>query len=272
MDTIGGASGPAADDAPAPRNGTAAPHDASAPPPDGDTAPIHIPALCNDTKRSLIAIVVSLVVPTVIGTILGIVDPVFWDAVPGNVMMILLGWNLFVVVYLVLTVRAFGRSAGDEFAARIAARPGTSRRKPDRDPLARRGDGPTFAIEASLVAFAVVLVVPQIDAIRLDDLLLVPALLSILLSVLEASADKPERYALHYAQKDLAEPGLDFPGERTHGWGDYLYFSIAVATTFGATDVNITTPRMRRVVNVHTILTFLYNSVIVALLAAVLIR
>jgi uncharacterized membrane protein len=261
VDTIGGASGPAADDAPAPGGGPAAPGDASAPPPDGDTAPIHIPALCNDTKRSLIAVVVSLVVPTVIGTILGIVDPVFWDAV--------LGWNLFVVVYLVLTVRAFGNSAGDEFAARIAARPGTSRRKPDRDPLAWRGDGPTFAIEASLVAFAVVLIVPQIDAIRLDDLLLVPALLSILLSCWALSVVS---YALHYAQKDLAEPGLDFPGERTHGWGDYLYFSIAVATTFGATDVNITTPRMRRVVNVHTILTFLYNSVIVALLAAVLIR
>jgi uncharacterized membrane protein len=270
VDTIGGASGPAPDDAPAPDHGTSASSDdsSSAPTPDG-TSSIHIPALCNDTRRSLIAIVVSLVVPTVIGTVLGIIDPEFWDAVPGNVLMALLGWNLFVVVYLVLTVRAFGDSSGDEFAARIAARPGTSRRKPDRDPLARRGDGPTFAIEASLVAFAVVLIVPQIDAIRLDDLLLVPALLSILLSCWALSVVS---YALHYAQKDLAEPGLDFPGERTHGWGDYLYFSIAVATTFGATDVNITTPRMRRVVNVHTILTFLYNSVIVALLAAVLIR
>jgi uncharacterized membrane protein len=45
-----------------------------------------------------------------------------------------------------------------------------------------------------------------------------------------------------------------------------------VATTFGATDVNITRPRMRRVVNLHTILTFVYNSVIVALLVSLLIR
>jgi uncharacterized membrane protein len=36
--------------------------------------------------------------------------------------------------------------------------------------------------------------------------------------------------------------------------------------------VNITSPRMRKVVNLHTILTFVYNSVIVALLAALLIR
>ena len=61
-------------------------------------------------------------------------------------------------------------------------------------------------------------------------------------------------------------------GARTHTFADYRYFSVAVATTFGATDVNITTPRMRRVVNLHTLLTFVYNSVIVALLASFLIR
>jgi hypothetical protein len=42
-----------------------------------------------------------------------------------------------------------------------------------------------------------------------------------------------------------------------------------VATTFGATDVNITS-RMRRIVNAHTLLTFVDNSVIVALLASFL--
>ena len=45
-----------------------------------------------------------------------------------------------------------------------------------------------------------------------------------------------------------------------------------MATTFGATDVNVTTPRMRKVVNLHVILTFVYNSVIIALLAGILLR
>ena len=45
-----------------------------------------------------------------------------------------------------------------------------------------------------------------------------------------------------------------------------------MATTFGATDVDITTPRMRRVVNLHSLLTFVYNSVIVAMLASLLVR
>jgi Protein of unknown function (DUF1345) len=95
-------------------------------------------------------------------------------------------------------------------------------------------------------------VLPHIR-IRIDDWVLVPVTLSILLSCWALSLVS---FALHYAQYDLETPGLDFPSDRTHAFSDYKYFSIAVATTFGATDVNITSPRMRRVVNLHTILTF----------------
>jgi uncharacterized membrane protein len=98
---------------------------------------------------------------------------------------------------------------------------------------------------------------------------LVPASISILLSCWTLSLVS---YALHYAQNDFAEPGLDFPGTRTNAFADFIYFSLAVATTFGATDVNVTTPRMRKVVNLHVILTFVYNSVIIALLAGILLR
>ncbi len=112
-------------------------------------------------------------------------------------------------------------------------------------------------------------ILPHVSAIEIDDWILVPVSLSILLSCWALSVVS---YALHYVQYDIEQPGLDFPGDRTQAFADYMYFSLAVATTFGATDVNITTPRMRKIVNLHTILTFIYNSVIVALLAALLIR
>ena len=70
----------------------------------------------------------------------------------------------------------------------------------------------------------------------------------------------------------FAEPGLQFPGRRTNVFADYVYFSLGVATTFGATDVSATTPEMRHGMNLHVVLTFAYNSVIVALLAAIIIR
>lgn len=221
--------------------------------------------LCSDSRRALIALVASLIVPTVIGTMTRLTPPPGAGGVATQVVLVLLGWNVFAVVYMVLTAATFSGLDASEFQARIALRaPHPSVRW--LSPLRR---GPTFAVESAVVAFGVVLVVPHIKAISIDEWLLVPVTLSILLSSLALSVVS---YALHYAQNDIAEPGLEFPGTRTQAYADYLYFSLAVATTFGATDVNITTPRMRRVVNLHTMLTFLYNSVIVALLASLLIR
>ncbi len=51
-----------------------------------------------------------------------------------------------------------------------------------------------------------------------------------------------------------------------------MYFAIGVATTLGATDVSVTTPQMRRIVNFNVVVAFLFNSVVVALLASILIR
>jgi uncharacterized membrane protein len=236
--------------------------DVGAPVPAATDAP---PALCSDGRRSLVAFVPALVVPCIVGVIVAIVPPLD-DWVAVTVVLGLLGWNVFVIVYVLLTHRTFGGLDRDQFERRMQTRGGRRRRRARFDP---RGDGPTFAVESALVAFGVVLILPHIDSIEIDEWVLVPVSLSILLSCWVLSVVS---YALHYAQHDLAEPGLEYPGDRTNAWGDYLYFSIAVATTFGATDVNITTPRMRRVVNLHTILTFVYNSVIVALLAALLIR
>jgi uncharacterized membrane protein len=181
--------------------------------------------------------------------------------------LVLIGWNVFCVVYVIRTHRAFARVDRREFLARMAARDALENRFWRR--VSPAGDGPTFAIEATVVSFFVVLVVPHLRAVQINPWVLVPLTLSILLCCWALSIVS---YTLHYAQKDIARPSLDFPGDRTGAYGDYLYFSIAVSTTFGATDVNITQPSMRRVVNLHTILTFLYNSVIVALLASLLIR
>ena len=188
-----------------------------------------------------------------------------WTAT--TVVLVLIGFNLFAVSYVVLTLRTFRGADPAEFRSRMALRKaawGRTRRRLNAHEL-----GPVHALESTTFSFVVVLVLPRIKAIRIDALLLVPLSLSILLSTWAFSIVS---YALHYAQQDLDEPGLAFPGERTGAFADYRYFSIAVATTFGATDVSITTPRMRRTVNIHTILTFIYNSVIVALLASLLIQ
>lgn len=225
-------------------------------------------SLCSDSRRALIALVASVAFPALLAIVLALTPPSGVGGSATTLVLGLVGWNVFVIAYVVLTFRTFGGGVdAAEFRARMDAR--GSRRPLIWRALTPRGDGPTFAFESALVAFAVVLVLPHINAIEINDWVLVPVSISILLSCWTLSLVS---YALHYAQNDFAESGLDFPGARTSAFSDYIYFSIAVATTFGATDVNVTSPRMRRVVNLHVILTFIYNSVIVALLAALLIR
>ncbi|WP_342373195.1 DUF1345 domain-containing protein [Propioniciclava soli] len=45
---------------------------------------------------------------------------------------------------------------------------------------------------------------------------------------------------------------------------DYLYFAVAVSTTFGTTDVEVASRRMRRKVSLHGVLAFVFNTVVLA--------
>jgi uncharacterized membrane protein len=79
-------------------------------------------------------------------------------------------------------------------------------------------------------------------------------------------------FAVHYAHdyfNDLAEnrpPGLDFPEERDDpDYWDFLYFSFVVGMTAQVSDVRVLTRRWRRVVLAHGILSFLFNTVVLAL-------
>ena len=226
-----------------------------------------VTALCADGRRSRVAGLLALVAAVAALAVAALLGPPADDWVATIAVLALLGFNLFVLVYVLLTWRVFARLDAAVFAARMASR--AELRRPGMQRLMPWGDGPSFAISAALTAFAVVLIVPHIDAIRLDDWLLVPVSLTILIACWGLSVLS---YALHYAQHDMASPGLQFPGDRTRAFEDYVYFAIGVATTLGTTDVTVATPAMRRIVNLNVVIAFLFNSVVVALLASILIR
>ncbi len=58
--------------------------------------------------------------------------------------------------------------------------------------------------------------------------------------------------------------GLDFPGETEPGGWDFLYFAFVIGMTAQTADVDTTTTRLRRIVLTHSILTYFFNTVIVA--------
>ncbi|MEO5714921.1 MAG: DUF1345 domain-containing protein [Luteolibacter sp.] len=58
--------------------------------------------------------------------------------------------------------------------------------------------------------------------------------------------------------------GLEFPNEVEPDFLDFAYFSFVIGMTFQVSDVQVTSTRMRRVVLLHSMLSFLFNTVIVA--------
>jgi len=59
--------------------------------------------------------------------------------------------------------------------------------------------------------------------------------------------------------------GLDFPNEKEPDYLDFAYFSFVIGMTFQVSDVQITSREIRRLSLVHAFLSFIYNTVIVAL-------
>ncbi|NBZ88237.1 DUF1345 domain-containing protein [Stagnihabitans tardus] len=64
-----------------------------------------------------------------------------------------------------------------------------------------------------------------------------------------------------------AEPegGLVFPGETPPDIWDFFYFALTVGMTFQVSDVVVTSPRLRRMVMLHGLGSFFFNTVILAL-------
>ncbi|SFP96292.1 Uncharacterized membrane protein [Mesorhizobium sp. NFR06] len=172
-----------------------------------------------------------------------------------------IGANVFFVVYIALVLALMPRLTGRYLSKN-----------------ARATDLPVLLI-FGVTLFVVVIaigslfqLINQMDAAR--PLEIVFAMLSIPLGWFTIHA----MAALHYAhvywmdgveidentKKKMPVGGLDFPGgKRPEGW-DFLYFATVIGMTAQTADTGITTSQMRLVVLVHSILTFFFNTVIVA--------
>lgn len=81
-------------------------------------------------------------------------------------------------------------------------------------------------------------------------------------------------FALHYANayyhegRTLSEckaNGLDFPGEVEPDYWDFLYFSFVIGMTNQVSDVQVTSRTIRRLTLIHSVLSFFFNTIILAL-------
>lgn len=76
-------------------------------------------------------------------------------------------------------------------------------------------------------------------------------------------------FAIHYAHEFYGDhgeaSGLTFPGEPEPDYWDFMYFAFTIGAAAQTSDVTIVARRMRRLVLAHTVLSFLFNTTVLAL-------
>lgn len=80
-------------------------------------------------------------------------------------------------------------------------------------------------------------------------------------------------FTIHYAHEFYAPPlgdqkpeaALDFPGDEKPDYWDFLYFSATIGATSQTSDTGVCTPQMRRLVTTHAIISFFFNTIVLAL-------
>ncbi|PSL31364.1 DUF1345 domain-containing protein [Dyadobacter jiangsuensis] len=65
--------------------------------------------------------------------------------------------------------------------------------------------------------------------------------------------------------KKQQKKGLDFPGDTEPDYLDFTYFSFVIGMTFQVSDVTISSREIRRLALVHALLSFVFNTLLVAL-------
>ncbi|WP_197519721.1 DUF1345 domain-containing protein [Pseudonocardia sp. HH130630-07] len=170
---------------------------------------------------------------------------------------LLVFWDLYAVGYLLLTLLAYARREPAELRRMaVASRRGTGVRR-----LLGVSPGQLSQAAATVALMATVSVMPRAGEFGLPgDVVLAICVVAVVTAWLTLQVG----FAVVYLGRWAAEGGLDFPGHEAPVFTDLLYFSVAVGTSFGTTDVVVTRRSMRRTVLVHGMLAFLFNALIIA--------
>jgi uncharacterized membrane protein len=153
----------------------------------------------------------------------------------------------------------------------------TKRTVPDIRMLAKKDDGSAVFVFALIVisSFAslftiLFLMLSQSTVSSRDALYLPVAVTGMFSSWLMVHSIYAFHYAHMYYDDDDKNPnqdanGLEFPGDAKPDYVDFAYFSFVIGCTFQVSDVEISSPKIRRVVLFHGLLSFALNTFVVAL-------
>ena len=171
---------------------------------------------------------------------------------------LLIGWNTGVALYLVLVHSLIWRCDINRLRQRAS----------------EQDEGALAILLLTAAATLASLVAIVFELARSKDMphgqVVVHALLA-LATILLSWAFVHTIFAIHYAHEYYGERrdgkigGLAFPGDQEPDYRDFLYFSLVIAMTSQVSDVAITSKVIRRIVNLHGVLSFFFNVTVLAL-------
>ena len=164
---------------------------------------------------------------------------------------LLVGWDIFIAIYLVLAYITV-------FSCGIAQ---------IRRQAAIQDDGRFFILAMTgLGAFAsIAAIIMELAVKPQQPPLLVLAVVTIVLSWVAIHTT----FALHYAHdyyRGTDAGGLAFPGDDKPDYWDFVYFSFVIGMTAQVSDVGITDKIIRRTATAHGVVSFIFNTALVALM------
>ena len=176
----------------------------------------------------------------------------------------LLYWDVMAVLYVLLALLAMRSSVGQLrlWAGKRSGQVGWWQRIfGGRFTLSQL---PVLAAGAGLAASAFVL--PRVNELDKDRavLLTVACAVAVIGGWAVTHLSFVLQYAFLYYSSDPAG-GLDFPETPEPGPLEFAYFSAAVGTTFGTTDVTVVRADFRKAVLTHGLVAFLFNTAVLAL-------
>jgi uncharacterized membrane protein len=118
----------------------------------------------------------------------------------------------------------------------------------------------------SLFAALVVLRGARHAAPAVRDVMVTGCLLAVAMAWVLTHTAYTLRYAhLFYRDDEEGVGGLEFPGAGRPCYLDFAYFAFTVGMCFQVSDVAVSSPQIRRAVLGHALLSFVYNTTILAL-------
>jgi uncharacterized membrane protein len=172
----------------------------------------------------------------------------------------IIAWDIGVVAFLVLSAFLFTTERLDRMAADAA----------DQE----EGEWTIFWLTVAAVAISFAAIISEFaDTKEMPPaqrgLHVVLVAVTLFVSWLMTHVTFAFRYAHGYYEGDPdgvgISGGLEFPGEKRPDYLDFMYFSLVLGMTFQVSDVQITARKFRRLAAVHGLLSFLFNTIILAL-------